>query len=149
MPPTSDPELMAKLQRELEAFIQSLAHPMVLEEEVDIFDLTSARWKLSVEFGKLLFEAWNESRSISRRVESVAYRDGKSLGVFVRRPGGRERITLEFRDLFQPERSIRTRAANRTRFRKEFIGLLEQEYRGWRLERVSNRSDLEHSFSGW
>jgi hypothetical protein len=137
------------LQRELEAFIHSLAHPVVLEEEVEIFDLTAARWKLGVEFGKLLFEAWNESRSIARRVESIAYRDGKSLGVFVRKPGGRETGTLEFRDIIQPEKSIRMRAADRTRFRKEFIGMLERQYRGWRLERVSNRSDLEYSFSTW
>jgi hypothetical protein len=27
--------------------------------------------------------------------------------------------------------------------------LLERDYRGWKLERVSNRSDREHSFSAW
>ncbi len=27
--------------------------------------------------------------------------------------------------------------------------MLERDYRGWKLERVSNRSDREHSFSAW
>jgi hypothetical protein len=149
MPLPRDPERLADLQRELETFIRSLAHPVLMEEEIELFDLTAARWKLTVEFNKLLFEAWNESRSIARRVESVAYRDGQRIGVFVRKPGGRETCTLEFRDLIQPEKSARTRAADRLRFRKEFLGMLEREHRGWRFERVSNKSDLEHSFSTW
>ncbi|HEV2349032.1 MAG TPA: hypothetical protein VG028_04200 [Terriglobia bacterium] len=149
MPPGRDPELLADLQRELETFIRCLAHPIVLEEEVELFDLTSARWKLTIEFNKLLFEAWNDSRSIARRVESVAYRDHGCIGIFARKPGGRETGTLEFRELIQAEKSGRTRAADRGRFRKEFLGMLERNNHGWRWERVSNRSDLEHSFSTW
>lgn len=149
MPPSPGMEQLAQLQLELQTFIGSLAHPIVVEDEVEIFDLTAARWKLTVEFNKLLFEAWNESRSVARRVESVAYRDGNCIGVFVRKPGGRETSALEFRDLVQPEKSARRRAADRSRFKKEFLTMLEREYRGWRLERISNRSDLEHSFSTW
>src|SRR5579863_5532474 len=149
MPPNQKPELLADLQRELETFIRSLTHPIVLEEEVELFDLAAARWKLTIEFNKLLFEVWNESRSIARRVEAIAYRDHGRCGVFARKPGGRETGTLEFRDLVQPERSDRTRAADRSRFRKEFLQMLEREHPGWHFEHVSNRSDLEHSFSTW
>src|ERR1700682_5138479 len=84
--PPDDPLL--EMQRKLEDFVHSLAHPMLVEDDVDLFDLTVTRWKLTVEFGKLLFEAWNEARSIARRVEAIAYRDRGRLGVFVRRPGG-------------------------------------------------------------
>lgn len=149
MPSSHDPEILVELQRELETLIHSLAHPIVVEEEVELFDLTAARWRLTVEFSKLLFEAWNDSRSIARRVEAVAYRDRGCIGVFARKPGGRETGTLEFRELVQPVKSSRTRAEDRSRFRKEFLGLLERQYRGWRFEHVSNRSDLEHSFSSW
>ena len=149
MPSSRDPHLLLALQQELETFIRSLRHPIVVEDEVELFDLTAARWKLTVEFGKLLFESWNTTRSIARRVETVAYRDRGRMGVFARKPGGRETGTLEFRDLEQPENVGRARAADRARFRKEFVALLEREYRGWSFERVSNRSDLEHSFSTW
>ena len=149
MPPSRDPDFLLAMQQELETFIHSLRHPIVVEDEVELFDLTAARWKLTVEFGKLLFEAWNTARSIARRVEDVAYRDRGRIGVFARKPGGRETGTLEFRDFEPPGKAVRARAGDRAQFRKEFISLLGREYSGWRLEHVSNRSDLEHSFSTW
>ncbi len=147
MPPSRDPDLLLALQRELETFIASLAHPIILEDEIELFDLTAARWKLTVEYGKLLFEAWNATRSIARRVETIAYRDRGRIGVFTRKAGGRETGTLEFRELERPKSSGRSPATERTRFRKEFLALLQREYPGAQFERVSNRSDLEHSFS--
>jgi hypothetical protein len=110
-------------------------------------DLTAAQWRLTVEFGKLIFSAWNSGRSFSRRVEQVAYRDRDRFGIFVRKPGGRETTTLEFRELRAPAGG--GRAAGRTGFRQQLVALLERQYRGWKFERVSNRSDREHSFSAW
>lgn len=149
MPAAHDANSLLEMQRELEAFVRSLAHPVVVEDEAELFDLTAARWKLTVEFGKLLFEAWNAARSIARRVESIAYRDRGRIGVFVRKPGGRETVTLEFCELEAPERASGNRAAGRTRVRKEFLAMLGREYPGWHFERVSNRSDRERSFSTW
>jgi len=149
MPSPRDPDLLLEMQREIEAWVQSREHPIVVEDEVELFDLTAARWKLTVEFGKLLFEAWNAERSIARRVEAIAFRDRGRLGVFVRKPGGRETGTLEFRELERAEKPGGSRVANRARFRKEFLALLKREYPGWHFEHVSNRSDLEHSLSTW
>lgn len=147
MPAPRDLDLLRQLQGEIESFLRSLEHPVAVEDEVELMDLTAARWKLTVEFGKLLFEAWNPARSINRRVEDIAYRDRGRMGVYVRKPGGRETATLEFRQLERTER--KPRAESRTRFRQELLGVLAREYPGWRFERVSNRSDREHSFSAW
>ena len=144
-----DPDLLLEMQREIEALIHSLSHPIVVEDEVELFDLTAARWKLTIEFGKLLFEAWNAERSIARRVEAISFRDRGRIGVFVRKPGGRETGTLEFRELEVAEQPGASRVGNRARFRKEFLALLKREYPGWHFEHVSNRSDLEHSLSRW
>jgi len=149
MPFIREVDDLLEMQRELEAFLRSLAHPVVVEDESELFDLTAARWKLTVEFGKLLFEAWNAARSIARRVEGIAYRDRGRMGIFARKPGGRETGTLEFRELEPPQRAGRTRAADRPRFRRQFLALLAREYSGWHLEGVSSRSDLERSFSIW
>ena len=65
----------------------------------------------------------------------------------MRKPGGRETTTLEFRELRAPAGV--GRAAGRTGFRQQLVALLERQYRGWKFERVSNRSDREHSFSAW
>jgi len=147
MPAHRDLDALRELQGEIETFLRSLRHPIVVEDEVKLFDLTAASWRLSADFGKLLFEAWNPARSLVRRVEGIAYRDRSRLGLFVRKPGGRETGTLELRELERAERPAR--AASRAGFRKEFLAVLQREYPGWRFERVSNRSDREHSFSAW
>ena len=143
----TDAEPLRALQQEVETFIQSLAHPVVVEDEVELFDLTAAGWQLSIQFDKLLFEAWNPARTLARRVEEVAYRDGDRLGVFVRKPHARETSVVEFRELHPKQRQGRER--DRPAFKQEFVAMLKQEFQGWRLERVSNRSDREHSFSTW
>jgi len=143
----ADSESLRALQHEVEAFIQSLVHPVVVEDEVELFDLTAAGWQLSIQFDKLLFEAWNPARTLARRVEEVAYRDGDRLGVFVRKPHARETSVVEFRELHPKQR--RGRDGGRSAFKQEFVAMLKQEFQGWRLENVSNRSDREHSFSTW
>jgi hypothetical protein len=147
MPASPKPEALRELQGEIEALLQKLHHPMLVEDEVALMDLTAAQWRLTIEFGKLIFSAWNSAKSFSRRVEEVAFRDRDRFGIFVRKAGGRETTTLEFRELCAPASA--GRAAGRTGFRQQLTALLEREYRGWKFERVSNRSDREHSFSAW
>jgi hypothetical protein len=142
-----DLDALRELQGEIETFLRTLRHPIVVEDEVELFDLTAASWRLSADFGKLLFEAWNPARSLVRRVEEIAYRDRARLGLFVRKPGGRETATLELRELARAERPARTQS--RASFRQELLAVLAREYPGWRFERASNRSDREHSFSAW
>jgi hypothetical protein len=140
-------EPLRALRQEIEAFIQSLAHPAVVEDEAELFDLASTRWSLTIQFDKLLFEAWNQARTLARRVEEVAYRDVDRLGIFVRKSHARETSVLEFRELHPKQR--KGRDSGRSAFRQEFTAMLKQEFQGWRLENVSNRSDREHSFSTW
>jgi len=147
MPASPQPEALRELQTEIEALLGRLRHPVLVENHVELMDLTAAQWRLTIEFGKLIFSAWNSGRSFSRRVEEVAYRDRDRFGIFVRSPGGRETTTLEFRELRAPAGV--GRAAGRTGFRQQLTALLEREYRGWKFARVSNRSDREHSFSAW
>ncbi len=143
----AEPADLRELQAEIETFLRAVEHPIVVEDEVELFDLTAAAWRLSVEFGKLIFEAWNPERSIARRVEEVAYRDGKRLGLFVWKPGARRTSTLELRPLARAARPAGTR--DRPRTRGELIALLNREFPGWRFERVSQRSDRENSLSAW
>jgi len=140
-------ELDRHLQSEIEELLGRLRHPILVENQVELMDLSTAQWRLTVEFGKLIFSAWNSGRSFSRRVEELAYRDRDRFGIFVRKPGGRETTTLEFRELRAP--TIVGRGHGRTSFRQQVMALFQREYRGWKFERVSNRSDREHSFSVW
>lgn len=142
-----EPGALETLQAEIESFLRSLRHPVLVEDEQEILDLTAAEWRVSVQFGKLLFEAWNPARSLSRRIEEVAYRDHDRLGLFVHRAGAGGAATAEFRELTRPAAADRARA--RGSFRAKLLAALAKEYSGWKFERVATSSDREHSFSAW
>ncbi len=147
MSSSPDAESLHALQAEVETFLRSLHHPLLAEDDVEIFDLASADWRLTIEFGKLIFTAWNSARSISRRIEDIAFRDRNRLGVFARQPGGRENTSLEFRERQSLDKPLR--GVGRGGFRRQLLAMLEREYPGWSFERISTRSDREHSFSAW
>ena len=143
-PPT--PSNSGTLQDEIESFIRAQVHPVIAEEGVELFDLSAASWRLTMEFGKLLLEVWNPARSIARRVEDVAYRDSCRLGLFVRKAGGKATTTIELREMKLTARAVPEKA--RATFQSQLLSMLGKEYPGWKLERVSHRSDRAHTFSG-
>lgn len=147
MLPSAQDGPLLQLRQEIEDLLKQLQHPVLVEDGVELLDLTAAQWRLTIEFNKLIFSAWSSAKTFSRRVEDVAYRDGSRFGIFVRKAGGRETATLEFRESHAPPSPSRT--AGRTGFRQQLLATLEREYRGWKFERVGNRSDREHSFSAW
>ena len=157
MPSRPDPDSLVELQNEIETFLRSLAHPTLCEDDTELLDLTEHHWRVSVEFGKLVFEAWSPGRSLARRVEAIAYRDRGRLGVFVRKPGAHSTTALEFRDQADRGRPRPDDAADavgapprdRAGYRKALAAMIEREFPGRRPERVANRSDREFSFSAW
>ena len=62
MPASPQPEALRELQRDIESSLQQLHHPVLVENEVELMDLTAAQWRLTVEFGKLIFSAWNSAK---------------------------------------------------------------------------------------
>jgi hypothetical protein len=134
-------------KQELEDFIRHAANLVLLEGGDPLLELAHHDWQVSLQFGKLLLEIWRPGRSLAWRVESIAYRDGGRLGLFVRKPRGREMTTLELRE---SSASVSlSRSDERARVRQTLLQSLQQHFPGWTFERVSNRSDREHSFSAW
>ena len=120
-----------------------------MEDELEVLDLNAGQWCVTLEPRGLLLEAWSPGRSISRRIERLAYRGLGRVGVFVRKPGGRDSATLEFREFDARNEHSSDRNARRVNFRRQSLAALQDQFTGWRFERVSNRSDREHSFSAW
>ena len=149
MTSAADLESLRELQKEIETFLTSLHHPILVEDQVELLDLSGSEWRVTLEPRGLLLQAWSAGRSIVRRVEQLAYRDRGRLGIFVRKPGGRESGTLEMRELNASGERSGDRTARRVHFRRQSLALLRDQFPGWRFERVSNRSDREHSFSAW
>jgi hypothetical protein len=137
---------LRNLQEEIENFIRAQSRPAVAEDEAVLFDLTAASWRLNVAFDKLIFEIWNASRSLARRVEDVAYRDRGRLGLYVRKSAGKATSTLEIRDLAVAPRPATGEA--RGSYQAQLLAMLGRQFPGWKFERVSHRTDREHAFSG-
>jgi hypothetical protein len=142
-------ESLRQLQKEIETFLTSLRHPVLVEDELELLDLTAGQWSVTLEPRGLVLQAWGPGRSIFRRIQELAYRDRGRLGVFVLKPGGRESATLEFRELDAPSERSPDRSARRVHFRRQSLSILQDQFAGWRFERVSNRSNREHSLSAW
>ncbi len=140
-------DTLEDIRAEAEAFLRSDGHPAVFEDGLELFDPAIADWRLTIEFGKLLLESWQCGRSSLRRIEEVAYREATCLGLFVRKPGGRVTTVLELRAASQ--KAGASQKLPREVFRRELVAALERQYPGWSFERLSSRSDREHSFSGW
>ncbi len=144
----SQGENFALLKQEVEAFVGAARHPTLVEKGERLFDLHShsTEWRLEAEYGKLIFEVWNSSRSVARTLEEVAFRDRGCLGLFVRGARGRIATVLEIRDLAESPRVCF--GERRAQFRKQFVKILSERFPDWKIERVGTRSDRHNSFSG-
>jgi hypothetical protein len=76
---------LAGLRAEIEGFLASIDQPLFVEDGVELFDLSAAQWKLSVEFGKLILEVWNSAGSLTRRIEGLTYRDRRRMELLARK----------------------------------------------------------------
>jgi len=135
------------IQAEIQSFLERLERPAISGEDFGTLDLSHSEWRLSIEYGKLIFEAWNAARSFHRRIEEISHRDRGRLAVLVRKPGGRETAILEFHGASTaPAGRVMASPAD---FLRQVEAVLRREYPGWVFSRFTNRTDREHSFSSW
>lgn len=144
----ANPEDISTITSEIEQFIGNAERPVLIENAIELFDLSSVKWKISTEFRKLVFEVWNQSHTLMRRVEGVAYHDHKSLGLFVRKPYAGKSDVIEIRDIASSVQ-IKAKGYNRSHFTRKLLEMLEREWPGWKFESISHQSDREKSFSAW
>jgi hypothetical protein len=156
---TGQADSRSDLRGQILTFVHDLRHPVLLEEGGPFFDLTGGEWRLEVEFGKVLLEVWGEGRSVVRRIEA-AERKGNRLRLLARRRGGSALVELEICESAEPQTSDRDelasrpeqdpaawRARERDLFERELLAAIGREFPDFNLERVTHRSNREHSFS--
>ena len=128
----------------LESFLANNPHAVALENGELLFDFSSARYSVSGE-GKCVLHIWSEERNTVRRVLDAELKP-RQLRLSVLRFGKSEPEALEI--CADPEqRSAVALRAIRTRYKQVFERVLHREFRGYHLESLSNRADLEHSCS--
>ena len=128
----------------LEGFLLDAPTAVLLENGDTLFDFSTARYSVSGE-GKCLLHVWSEERNIVRRVLDFEVRP-RMLRLSVLRFGQSKPEVLEI-CADAGHRSATAQRAARAQYQKLLVRLLEREYPGAKIESVSSKADLEHSFS--
>jgi len=135
-----------ELRDRILAFIEACRlHRPVIKEESETMPLEPERFSVEVRQGKVLLEAWDDSRSLVRRVVEIRKETEHELALGYRRFGagqGIVRILASAKDA-----PLLRREAARSRFADRLRKMLAQQFPGWKVEQLSVERDLEHTFS--
>lgn len=139
-PPQSPEQIAAAI----EAFLADHDQAAVMEDGKILFDLSSARWSLSMEHGRCVLYLWNDERNLVRNIVSAAPRAG-SLRLATRGFGHAQPKLLDLVST-QARRTPTTRDAARACYLRLLQRALARNFPDWRLEGLRNAMDLERSF---
>src|SRR5271165_2550553 len=134
-------DVLAKM---LEQFLASQPQAVAVEDGEVLFDFRTAKYSVSGE-GKCVLHLWSDDRNTVRRVLDAEVR-GRTLRLSVLRFGQSKANLLEI-CAEQGQRTSSAVQAVRMRYQRLLQRVLLREYPGSKLEQVSSRPDLEHSFS--
>jgi len=128
----------------LSDFLGGARGAVVVEDGAVVFDLSDAKYSVSGEYNKCLLHLWSHERNVVRRVLDAEVKGG-TLRLQVQRMGQNRPTKLEFcrnRD----RRSPASRQAARTAYAARLRRVLERNFPGWCIVRLTTSMDLEHSF---
>jgi hypothetical protein len=128
----------------LENFLGGSRHAVVLENGARIFDLAESRYSVSGEYNKCLLHLWSAERNVVRRILDAEVRNG-SLRLMVQKLGQSHPSKLEICKGYD-HRTPTARRAARSTYQARLGRALERNFPGFKVTRLSNAMDLEHSF---
>ncbi len=123
----------------------STSRPVLKEEGTEPIALEAGRFSVETQHGKVLLEAWDDTRSVVRRVVGIR-RESVSEMVFAYRRFGSGEGTARILASAKSTRELQ-RDAGRAHFAERLRKLLAQVFPEWKLEQLSAERDLAHSFS--
>ena len=150
MPPKSSadklaaPQTAAQIAAAIEDFVAQHSEAAVLEDGKVLFDLRSAKYTLSTEYGRCTFHLWSDERNMVRRVLSVTPRSGM-LRLSTQRFGQTQPKLLELVGS-RISRTPTTRDANRTHYLRTLERVLQRQFPDWKPDAFRTAMDLERSF---
>ena len=140
------------LGKVLADFLDGSRAAVVVEDGAIVFDLAQSKYSISGEYNKCLIQLWSSERNIVRRVVDAEVK-GATLRLQVQRMGQARPTRLDIcrnRD----QRSPAARRAARTAYEPRLRRVLERNFPGWTVVRLTTGMDLERSFGpaylrGW
>lgn len=137
-----NPDLLA---RSLQDFLIESPHGVVMEEGQILFHLESARYSVSAERGRCLLHMWSEERNLVREIVDCEARNGVMRLSARRFAQARPHMVQICRE--RDQRTAAARKTARTHYARVLEAMLEREFPGWTLERLSTSMNLERSLS--
>lgn len=132
--------------QQLEQFLSSASVPGLLEPGEPILQLTDTNHSLEPRSAHVLLQAWEDHRTLSRRVIRATARERGKLELAVQLFGGKEG-KLFLLDLASPNtREWRTRG-RKLEFRERFRRFLAREFSEWRIVELTAEGNIQHSLS--
>jgi hypothetical protein len=144
MPSLANDTSAVELTRALEVFLAEHPHAAVIEDGRVLFDMSSAKYALSCEYGRCVLHLWSEERNLVRTVVCIDPKH-EVLRLHVKRFGQVKPQLLQVvpnRD----QRTPTTRTAGRTKYLRMLERVLGRSFPDFEVEGMRNAMDLEHSF---
>jgi hypothetical protein len=130
----------------IEAFLKNARQPALFEPGEELFPLTADSFSLEMRGSRLTLQAWDRTRSLTRRILEIEPPSSGRLEVavelFARREG---RLFLV--DMGRRAGADAGKRSARLVFRERLRLFLRRQFPEWNLVEVSAETDLEHSLS--
>jgi hypothetical protein len=127
-------------------FLATSGQPALLEPGEEQILLTPENCHVEVRSGRVLLQAWDEHRNLTRRVVAVRDEAPGRLELSIER-FGKQTGTLELLDMARPRGQQASRRGVRLAWRDHFRRSLSRQFPGWTIRDLSSDPDLEHSLS--
>ena len=108
--------------------------------------LVAEQWSLSEWNGRIVLQAWDDRRNLTRRIAGVKEQGRNRLSLFTER-FPKTQGEMQIADLAAPLGHEIERRSARIAFRERFRFMLTREFPEWRVEEVSCDANLEQSLS--
>ncbi len=136
--------LAAQVALQIEQFLSQAPRAVAVEDGAVIFDFTSARYSVSPDRDKCVLQIWSEERNMVRRVVDSELKNDV-LKLLVVRFGQSKPSRLEIcRDA--DRRTPSARRVMRANYQRVIERVLDRNFPGWKLEKLTSSTDLERSF---
>lgn len=137
---------VATLRAQVEGFLAGCRQPVLLEPGETPLPLLPDHYALTSRTNGLLLEAWDEARTLARRITAQHEQRPSRLTLVVEKFGGRTGF-ITLLDLDRPQAAATLQRSTREVLREHLRRWLARQRPGWRIAELTTGADLEHTLS--
>ena len=137
---------MTEILQAIERFLDSSDDPVLSEPGEELLAITAENFAIEMSAGCAQLQAWDQRRSLVRRVTAIERESRGKLVLKVAR-FGKLQGTLELIDRKKAMRDHLPLKSSRLEFREQFRRFLRRQFPASKLPELTTEADLEHTLS--